>query len=245
MSGRPLAIAVVCEAEADFRTAGGIADRVFVNGRTSGNDSQPSAPRRWLEWQGKPFLRWRDVKRLARPIRIRTHGHFGGEPGAPDAQAARRAILVVRMTHDDVSAILLIRDSDGDMNRRKGLEQARGESPAKAGIVIGLCHPKRECWVLAGFIPESEQERKTLDSLVAQIAFDPCREASRLNDRGDNEKRSAKRVLRRLTDGDFERERRCWSETDLETLASRGAETGLAAFIAEVRNRLCRLLPDQ
>jgi hypothetical protein len=82
---------------------------------------------------------------------------------------------------------------------------------------------------------------KALESLIREIGFDPCREASRLNDRGDNEARSAKRVLRRLTDGDFERERLCWSSTDLKTLGSNGAATGLSAFMDEVRDRLCPL----
>ena len=159
-------------------------------------------------------------------MRIKAHGHFSGEPGAPDAHAGRRAILAVRMTHDDVSAMLLIRDSDGDMNRRKGLEQARNESPVKERIVIGLCHPTRECWVLAGFVPESKREWKALTSLTAALSFDPCAEAARLNDRRDHERRSAKRVLRQLTDGDFERECRCWSETDLKILKSKGAATG-------------------
>jgi hypothetical protein len=50
----------------------------------------------------------------------------------------------VRKVHGDAAAILLIRDSDGDRSRRKGLEQAREGSPMKDRIVIGLCHPKRE-----------------------------------------------------------------------------------------------------
>lgn len=245
MSGEPLAIAVVCEAEADFRTAGEIADRVLVDSRSSDDELRPSVLRRWLAWQRESYLRWPDVKKLARELRITAHGHFGGEPAAPDAQAGRKAIRVVRMTHGDDSAIMLIRDSDGNKNRRTGLEQARDESPVKERIVIGLCHPKRECWVLAGFVPESKNERNALASLISTLSFDPCQKADRLNDRHDHEKRSAKRVLQELTAGDFERERRCWCETGLKILRSKGAATGLSEFIDEVRDRLCRLLPGR
>lgn len=244
MSGGPLTIAVVCEAEADFRTAGGISDRVLGHAFGVDDDPHPDGFRRWVEWQGRPFLGWIRVKVLARALRIKAHGHFAGEPGAPDALTARRAIRVVRRTNGDASAILLIRDSDGDTSRRTGLEQARSDSPLKDRIVIGFCHRNRECWVLAGYVPSSKSERKLLESVIADVGFDPCRGADRLRGKR-GELRNTKRILRQLTAGDFERERLCWTETDLQTLETRGAAMGLSEFIADVRARLVPLLPDR
>ena len=53
-----------------------------------------------------------------------------------------------------------------------------------------------------------------------------------------HEVRDPKRTLLELTQGDRERERRCWLDTSLETLRRRGADNGLADFLGEVRLRL-------
>jgi len=48
--------------------------------------------------------------------------------------------------------------------------------------------------------------------------------------------------LDRLTDDDVMREGPCWRETPLEQLRQRGRETGLAAYLSEVEQRLVPLL---
>lgn len=240
MTARPLPIALVCEADADFRTASGIAERVINEDSTSSRDEDPRELVSWVNCDGGQFIRWRDVPRLASEHGIRKHGHFDGKPGAPDAHAGRKAILVVLRKHADC-AILLIRDSDGDFHRRNGLEQARKESHANDRIAIGVCHPNRECWVLSGFTPTS-REQKILADTTRELGFDPCRESHRLNDRGENQKRNAKRVLRLLVGGDRDREEACWSQTALHTIESNGAENGLCDFISEIRVRIAPLI---
>jgi hypothetical protein len=108
-------------------------------------------------------------------------------------------------------------------------------------IVIGLAHPKRECWVLAGFEPQDDQESRCLSSVCEQLGFDPRHHAERLTHRGSGELRSAKRVLAELTGGDWQRESECWRTADLEVLAARGSGTGLAEYLAEVRRELLPL----
>lgn len=69
------------------------------------------------------------------------------------------------------------------------------------------------------------------------------RDSHQLTAQGDHDahgaahKRSAKRVLEQLTGGDGEREQRCW-RTTLAVLRERGAENGLASYLAEVQERL-------
>lgn len=239
-----LSIAVVCEGPTDRRTGCELADRVVCEAVD------------WLEedtleyqraWRGlKPSdpsdecLLWKRVKRLARPGLIPMQG-FGGEPAKPDAHAARKFLWLLHASDHPPDAVVFLRDDDGDENHRKGLEQARRHSKFDTPIVIGVAHTKRECWVLAGFDPQTGQEEKRLDELKKELGFDPCRQAERLNGKKETPERNAKRVLKALTGGDPNREAECWQTTDLETLQTRGKGCGLADYLEEVRDRLTPL----
>jgi hypothetical protein len=68
------------------------------------------------------------------------------------------------------------------------------------------------------------------------------REAHRLSAREHGAKNDAKRALKDLTDDDPTREHACLSETPLKVLEERGQQTGLAAYLKEVRQRLVPVL---
>jgi hypothetical protein len=239
-----LTFAVVYEAEADFRIATELADRVLVDVIDWLDESQVGYFRTWFETSTSgACLSWTDIKTLAREANIRVHGHFDGQPGEPDAAAARRAILYLLREFPDLDAVVLIRDQDDQPARRQGLEQARTLFANQPPIVIGLAIVERECWVLSGFEPLDDEESTCLAELSAEIGFDPRSRNHQLTAcKKDQAKKSAKRVLNALIAGNPEREQRCWRETHLDTLRSRGEENGLTAFLNEVREKLASLI---
>jgi hypothetical protein len=236
-----LAFAVVCEAAADRDTACGLADRVFCDEVDWITEDVLPDYRKWRGHEERDeYLLWREVPALAKAANLRAHGHFDGEPGAADAHAARRALLLLKLNAGKLDGVLLIRDDDRQTERRRGLEQARNESKLGVPIVIGLAHPKRECWILAGFEPCSEAEEKALKELVQDLGFDPCAKAEKLTTK--HGLTSAKRVLDVLTTSEREREVDCWAKTALTLLRERGQHIGLAEYLVEVRERLVPLL---
>ena len=240
-----LQFAVVHEARADFETATELADRVLVDSIDWLEDAHLEHVRAWIQKVGAATLTWKQIKRAALDAGIDAIGFFDGEPTAPDARAARRAVLYLRYALPDLAAVLLIRDRDDQPERRTGLEQARQqEHPASSlRIVIGLAIVERENWVISGFEPQGEAETTRLDVVRRELGFDPRLRSHELTAcKADNALRSPKRVLRALTVGDAERERRCWSETSLATLRSRGDDNGLGAFLDEVRDELASLI---
>ncbi len=234
--------AVVHEAEADFHTATELADRVLLEAIDWLDEETLVYQREWVAHEaGGRRLTWKAIPQLAREAGIRVHGHFDGEPGLPDAAAARRAILFLLTAISDLKAILLIRDQDDQPERRAGLEQARRQDHSGIVIVVGLAVVERECWVLSGFDPRDETERKRLDKERKQLGFDPRERSHQLTAcKNDLATHSPKRVLQVLASGD--REPLCWRETSLEILAKRGTENGLAEYLCEVRDRLAPLI---
>src|SRR5438045_436386 len=98
-----LHFAVVHEAEADFRTATELADRVLVDAIGWIDEDLLAHQRQWVAREaGGHRLTWKAIKALASHAGIRAHGHFDGEPARPDAAAARRAILYLRAAFPDL-----------------------------------------------------------------------------------------------------------------------------------------------
>lgn len=237
-----LSLVVVCEAPADQETACGLADRVFRQEIDWLESEHLGGVRAWVGLEtGKGYLLWREVDDLARAKGIRIHGHFDGRPGEADARAGRRALLLIKMLMKEPGGIVLLRDSD-TQDRRAGLEQARANSKINIPIVIGLAHPMRECWVLAGFEPRNDEERQRLDDVRAGLGFDPCFKAHQLTAKHKTDKKSPKGVLSRLTQDDRDRETACWECTDLAKLRERGEKSGLKAYLDEVVGRLVPLI---
>ncbi|WP_224363534.1 hypothetical protein [Hyalangium versicolor] len=155
---------------------------------------------------------------------------------------ARKALLLFAAMSRRPHAVLLVRDSDGDARRRVGLEQARDDKPWPFKVVIGVAHPKREAWVLAGFQPQNPEEVARLQALRARLSLDPILKSHELDARKHGAKTDIKRALNELILGEAERERQCINETALDVLEERGDSNGLADFLGEVRQRLVPIL---
>ncbi|HWM90231.1 MAG TPA: hypothetical protein VN493_05645 [Thermoanaerobaculia bacterium] len=233
-------LAVVCEADVDRRTATGLADRVLC---TEIEWIEPEILDGFRKWEGlaegSSHLEWHQIKDHARAKGLKAHGHFKGEAGAPDAYAARLALLLLNARPPD--AVVLVRDTDGQEKRRLGLEQARTEKPWPFPVVLAVAHPKRESWVLAGFEPRTQGEEAVLAQLHQELGFDPRLQAEALSAKTPGALRDAKRVLRLLIGDDHGREQSCWIDCPLEELSRRGQLNGLAEYLEEVRTHLVPL----
>jgi hypothetical protein len=237
-----VSIAVVCEAPADQRTGCDLADRVFCRDVPWIEDAWLNHVRHWRGiGDNDQCLTWAEVKSLARSLGLRVHGHYQGVPATHDAHAATKALRLLLEMERPPDAVILLRDTDQDPNRRIGLEQARSASDLAGRIVIGLAHPTRECWVLVGFEPQDEQEIARLEELRNELGFDPTEKAQRLTGKRGVAS-NAKRVLSDLTADNHERQRDCWRTTALDVLVKRGGNVGLTDYLDEVRDRLIPLL---
>jgi hypothetical protein len=236
------ALALVCEAPADRRTASHLADRVLVAEVDWLEEENLDHHRRWQGVdEGSSHLEWHEVPRLARHQHVRPHGHFKGEPGALDAQAARKALLLLATEAHPPDAVILIRDTDGFEERRVGLEQARQERPWPFRVILGVAHPKREAWVIAGFEPRDAREEALLKEVHRELGFDPRLKSETLSAKAPGASKNAKRVLDALVEGEADREAACWTECGLDVLAERGRLSGLAGYLGEVRRELVPL----
>lgn len=232
-------IAVVYEADADLHIAIELADRVLVESIQWLEEEHLDSQRQWLvqAGNGQPLM-WSRIGRLARESRIRSHGHFAGQPALPDAVAARRAILFLKREFPDLKAIILVRDQDGEAERRQGLNQARDEHPSFP-IVIGLAVAERECWVICGFNPLNKDEEDRLEKERQKLGYDPRLHSHLLTAcKNDNAVHSAKRVVRALCGDDHGRQQQCWRNTPLTDLDSRGQDNGLSDYLNEIRTHL-------
>jgi hypothetical protein len=57
--------------------------------------------------------------------------------------------------------------------------------------------------------------------------------------------RNAKVVVAQLTDGNMEREKLCWEDTDLKVLREIGVHTGLTDYMQEVEQRLIPIIAPE
>ncbi|HEX4417154.1 MAG TPA: hypothetical protein VH165_04600 [Kofleriaceae bacterium] len=242
-----------CEAAADFRIASELLDRIL---REAGPDwvsdvleANPEGVRTWRgDGEGQAFFDLHDLTTHVKQLGIRVpHGHFDGRPGITDAVMGRTAFAIVRALArhgEPVDAVVMIRDMDDQPERAKGLHQARIEAQSLAvfRIVLGCAHPMREAWVLCGFEPDDDDEHARLHALRQELGFAPNEQAHQLDATNDQAKRSAKRILGVLTNGDREREQRCWQATSLHTLRDRGEQTGLRAYLIELKDHVVSLV---
>ena len=252
-------ILIIVEAEADFRTASVLADRVIVEKapdwfRDLVDDSPDTLDyhRKWIGFENEPFSCWKHIKKLqkTRYPRLRALGHHKGEKLGSDGAATRKILLMAqqeRKTRPALQAVVLIRDLDSQaMERKKSLELMRDDFKDEFAVVLGISDTKREAWVLNGFEPQNKDEKKALHRLCDELKFNPCLDAHRLRTitRGvtQTQKRDVKWVLDRLTGGDYSREERCWKETTLDVLRERGEHTYLTRYLKEVEDLLLPLI---
>lgn len=241
-----LKICIVYEAAADSQLGCSLADRVVIECIDWLRD-QPELlafQREWTTEHGGIQFRWDAIDDLGRNMDLRIRGGYeDGEKDYPDFKAAVRALRVIRNLFDDVDAVVLIRDTDDQPDRINGLNQAKRRSDGKPPgfrVLIGAARTKRECWVLAGFAPNDEIETGLLETERQYLGFDPTTRSHELTAKNseNEDKRSAKRVLRKLTQGSFDREQQCWTNTPLEQLKAKGDSNGLADYLHQIEEVL-------
>lgn len=250
-----LEFVVIVESSADARTATKLAERVLVE---KVDWLEPELLQNLFRWSGleaeTEHSCWRDVnnimqraKELGLPIpKFLGHGKSGALKA--DGAATIKILNLIRLLQlkniRQIRAVLLIRDLDNQPERREGIEQARSEHigrQPKLEIVIGTADRMREAWVLNGFISSNQEETRILENIKSQLNFDPCEESHRLRSNSWRELervRNPKVVLEELTGNNRLREQQCWEETSLELLQQRGSNTGLAAYLHEIEQRL-------
>jgi len=244
---------VFCESPADFETVQGLVDRVlqergpdWVRELLEGPSEAAQGFRDWVpDGEGRKYFDLHKLSAYASRHKLRVpQGHFAGQPGEAGALMARTAFLVARelaLTGTELDAVLLVWDMDDQSrDRRMGLAQSSNEARPLVpfAIVLGSPDPMREAWVLAGFEPETDDERARLAAMRQELGFNPCEEAHRLDAKKEHAKRSPKRVLEALTSGEHAREVRCWTKTSLVLLRARGRHSGLTAFLDEAAESL-------
>lgn len=242
-----LSVAVVCEDRADRVTITTLAELAILDAARQHDPPwiDPDTLAYHVQWRGfratDPFLKWTELDPIADELKLVIR--FKDErPLHPYSVNALRAIRVLARAPERADAIILVPDSDGDLDRLRGLEQARRFAREALPIVIGLAHTKRECWHIAGFEPEADDERTAIAELRSQLGHDPRVRTEELTAKHDQDKRSAKRVLSELCRNNHDRETRCLTNTPINLLCERGTGNGLAAFIAELRTHIVPLV---
>jgi hypothetical protein len=250
---------VIVESGADSRTATKLAELVLQEKFDWLDDDILQHCFQWtgLE-EGTEFSCWRDITKIIdnaksqikyKPSRFIGH-HSKSVPLKADGAASIKVLNLVRFLQRirQIKAVIFIRDLDNQPERKEGIEQARSEhinKTPKLEIVIGAADPKREAWVLNGFIPSNQQEKQIIEEIKNKLSFDPSIESHRLRATSEKEPeriRNVKVVVEQLTGNDMEREKQCWEETNLKHLRERGVDTGLTDYIQEVEQRLAAIL---
>ena len=248
---------VIVESGADARTATKLAERVLKEKFDWLDDDILQHCFQWngLE-EGTEFSCWRDIIKIIddakSQIKYKPSRFIGHSKGVPLKADGAASIKVLNLVHflqrtRQIKAVIFIRDLDNQPERKEGIEQARSEhinKTPKLEIIIGAADPKREAWVLNGFIPSNQQEEQILEEIKNKLSFDPCIESHRLRASLEKEPeriRNVKVVVEQLT-GNMEREKLCWEETNLKHLRERGVDTGLTDYICEVEERLAAIL---
>jgi hypothetical protein len=250
-------VMVWCEAESDFRVAAGLLDRAVREEHAQSwvrelMDSQPEVFRSWQ----KHFEGQQDFFNVHQHAQVAKHygvppqrGYFDGRPGSDGARMARSILTIAghlrRKRNEPIDIVVLVWDMDGQATERKaGLEQAREPTARPPGcddlkIVYGCPDFEMEAWLLCGFEPKDDDERRRFEELRERLSFDPVTQSHRLtakrdDDQGAPNDRSVKVALSSLTEDDHERAQACWQEAPLHMLRQRGEHNGLRDYLEEV-----------
>lgn len=248
---------IVAEDRSDAAIARDLADRVF---HEEGPDWMRDYERAEFEsnilpslrtWNGlevgTEYTRWDKLKELSR--RFPKLKFLVGKGQKYDYGPARRAIQLAALLRSEQKeplpdAIVLIRDLDSQEERRQSLLDARDHEQTFLTVVLATPNQKFEAWVLNGFHPADEREKRELERLHQELGFDCCGQAERLRFASGTARRERdpKGIVSCLTNDDYAREKQCWQETPLDILRERGENTYLRHYLDEVKERLLRHL---
>ena len=240
-----VSIVVVAEAGGDAEVVCDLVDRLLVEVGQIVRE-ELAARRTWSGLDGTAtFTKWTLIDDLFDNLkkgdrRPKYLGYVEGKPQRNHYAICRKAILLAMnlRKQQPVHAILMHRDLDNDPERLTGMRQARDEVRDEMVIVLATPDRMTEAWILNGFIPKNQAERKKLTEWKRKIGFDPTTQAERVTGKGD---RDPKALVRTLIGKDIERKRCCWNETQITELRQRGKQTKLEAFLDEVESRLLPL----
>lgn len=245
MSDAAYTFLLVCEGPSDVRTVKSLTERVLAERVVWLQGQDLSA---FIRWTGltddKDYLKWSQVSLYAREAKIKVHGGF--QELTEQRGEARKALLALRvMKHHrgelgGSKALLLFRDSDGELARRAALEAACQRSSWNVNTAIAVAHPMRESWLIAGFVPRDD-EQAVLQQLRVEFGKDVTIKSHELAPRDDTAPSHPKNVLVRLIGNDPMSEERCCLDAPLNELIERGQENGLAEFIAALEDAIVPL----
>lgn len=260
MTSTPCEFILIVEADADYKTAAGIAERVLQENApqwlTDLLQDQPDILFSWTGLEdGIGFSCWSHFEAIAKKLKAegyrfpKFNGQFSDGPTNLDYPVARNIVYLVNQylkasKNRNIGAIVLIRDEDNQPERFATLCRLRDDLTRRGfqmPIVIGVANPEREAWILNGYEAKTAAEKQVLQDIKRRIGLDPCLEAHRLRGKSNQpgtEDRDIKRILQALTQGDPLREEQCWQETALDILIERGQKTGLSQYIEEIESRL-------
>jgi len=166
----------------------------------------------------------------------RGHGHFGKNPGGPDAVLVRFVLLDCVRAEPAPDVVVIARDLDGQLARREGAQQAIDEKSWPFTVVLAWAQPEAEAWALSVYRPSDAAAQARLDALTRELGFVPTVYTNRLSSSAKSPK-DAKRVFRELT----ARER---VDVDLDVYAVASLDglwpetSGLHEFLSAVREHI-------
>ncbi|MEM6646374.1 MAG: hypothetical protein AAF730_08980 [Bacteroidota bacterium] len=231
---------LIAEAPADAQIARELADRVLREDKDWLNAELLDEMRSWRGVDPTTtFTSWAGASKLPKAytgFRKRVVSDY-------DAVAAQRVLghLIAQALKNPTDAVIFVRDLDKrEADQRKAsLERVASKNKdITLRIVLALPRAKREAWVLNGFEPCSEEEKRALKAERQRLGFNPCTEAHQLDAQPDQAQKNAKRALHKLTGSAPTREAACWQDTSLDTLRKRGEKTGLKAYLDAVKKHL-------
>lgn len=235
-AGGPLRFALAGEDLGHEDAVRFVVDRVLREASwIAAGDVELDHVRRWSEREDI-----KDAVRRAKERRLPVHGHFGGEPGLPEARMMRAQLLLWEDS-GVVDVGFVARDVDRREKQRAACEQAREDVSPSHRVVFALAEPEIEAWRIVCFEPGDDRSRSALAELVKTLDFDPRREPLRLTSTNDGSARDCKRIIGQLgLQG-------TWAFVehlvrDPDEWLERGASNGLGAFVADVRREVLPLL---
>lgn len=227
-----LAIGIAAESDSEATLVCALGDRVLVR-VAEWLDGQLDVGRRWTGLGQDPCIHVHHVHELARARGVAKHGHFDGEPGAPDAMMIRNLFALFADEDAPPTIVVVARDTDEDLDRIAGFQQAVRDAQWPFIAVSAYAHPEREGWLLAAFEPSNDQERAALSLLRQELGFDPTASPEGLKSGRDQARRNAKRILAALCTHREAQDRLL--SVPLERLQERGTTCGLTTYLVDLR----------